>query len=177
MAKYISILRGINVSGQKIIKMADLRTHLSTIGLTNVSTYIQSGNIIFDSELNEQLEISKHIADKIRNEYGFEVPVLTLKHEELVAAAENNPYNGNEPVEQLLITFLETEATQEHIASIDSEKYLPDEFTIQDKTVYLNIKGGYGKSKLSNNFFESKLKVKATTRNMKTVYKLIELSQ
>lgn len=177
MATYISILRGINVSGQKLIKMADLKQHYEAIGFTEVQTYIQSGNVIFSS--SEKVDkLSQLISQKIKEVYDFDVPVLVLTKEELISARENNPYlKKGEPIEQLLITFLEKPPSQERIEAIDKARYLPDEFSIDNKRVYLNIVGGYGKSKLSNNLFESKLKIAATTRNLKTVNKLIELSK
>lgn len=177
MSTYISILRGINVSGQKKIKMADLKEHYEAIGFTNVQTYIQSGNVIFDSEKPIE-KLPGLIHSKIERVYGFSVPVLVRTREALIASKENNPYlQQSIPVEKLLITFLEHPTVQERIDAIDHSKYLPDEFIIDGKHIYLHIAGGYGKSKLSNNFFENKLKVAATTRNIKTVNKLIELSE
>ena len=176
MHTYISILRGINVSGQKLIKMAELRKQLSELGLQEVTTYIQSGNIIFQSSIRDSKEISHIIHKKIKEDYGFEVPVITLSREALLSAATNNPYKSDNPIEQLHITFLEDIPTSSNVDALDHTKFLPDEFEILDKAVYLNVKNGYGKSKLTNNLFESKLKVMATTRNMKTVNKLLELS-
>ena len=136
-----------------------------------------SGNVIFKSSETADT-LPEIITRKIKEVYDFEVPVLVLSRKELVSVKENNLYlKSNIPIEQLLITFLSEPASQERIDTIERVKYLPDEFIIDGSNIYLHIVGGIGKSKLSNNFFEKKLNVSATTRNLKTVNKLIELSE
>ena len=89
---YIALLRGINVSGQKKIKMADLRTYLGDAGLQDVQTYIQSGNIVFKSENADKAELAQKISDEIKEAYGFDVPVLVLTADYLQSAIEQNTY-------------------------------------------------------------------------------------
>jgi len=173
MAVYISILRGINVSGQKIIKMDDLRGLYSGMGFTNVETYIQSGNVIFQYPLTETVVLEKNINEKIAGSLYFEVPVLVKELSELKEIIRNNPFltekGGN--ISQLYATFLSSSPSAEDISKI-SGNYTPDEFAVIGKTIYLFCPGGYGKAKLSNTFFEKKLKVSATTRNWKTITEL-----
>lgn len=177
MNTYISILRGINVSGQKKIKMVNLKSHYEKLGYTNVITYIQSGNVIFESN-EEPNTCVDNITQKIEEEYGFHVPVIIRNKQELELVVENDLFitKRGEDEAKLHVTFLGKEVNPEVVLSIQREKYLPDEFILHGKEVYLFTPNGYGRTKLNNNFFERKLKVSATTRNLKTVNKLIELS-
>lgn len=173
---FISMLRGINVSGQKKIIMADLKQLFEDMGFNKVQTYIQSGNVIYLTQEKNTILVSQRIYEAIKLKYGFEVPVITLTNKELKDAALNNPYSATVEIEKLAIAFLANVPGLDRTQAIDKEKYLPDTFFIEGRNLYLHIESGFGRTKLSNNFFESKLKVVATTRNMKTVNKLIELS-
>ncbi len=175
---YIALLRGINVSGQKKILMSDLKIMFENLGFSNVKTYIQSGNVIFSSEETNTGEIAKKIEEKIKVQYGFDVPVLILTGEEIKNALAINPYLKEveiletQNLARFYVTFLSEVSEQKHLDKIDASLYAPDRFTIMGKNIYLHVVNGYGETKLSNNFFESKLKVKATTRNWKTVQTL-----
>lgn len=172
---YISLLRGINISGKKLIKMSDLKSILSEIGLENVITYIQSGNIIFQYENVENSIVSEKISKIIFDKYGFDVPVITLNRDELLKITSENPFL-NEDIEKVHITFLSEIPSNDNIKKINSINVEPDKFIIVDKAIYIFYTDKYGKTKLVTNFFENKLKVKATDRNIKTINKLIELS-
>jgi len=177
MNTYIALLRGINVSGQKKIKMADLRNQLAELGFEDVQTYIQSGNIIFKFPETEHQVLEEKIADKIAADYGFQVPVLVKKAADFQQALERNPYlkdEKNDP-KQIYFTFLSTPPSAERIKVLEEKKYDPELYTIDSTTIYLYVPNGYGRTKLNNNLFEQKLKVQATTRNLKTVRKLVEL--
>ncbi len=171
MTTYIAILRGINVSGHKMMKMEALRRLCEALGFKMVQTYIQSGNIIFNFSKAKSEELEKKIAFKILEEFKFEVPVLVMEADEVIAAIKNNPFVNKKLIDltKLHVTFLAEEPEQAAVSKIRSEDYAPDEFMIHGKTVYLYCPGGYGNTKLSNNFFERTLKVMATTRNWKTV--------
>lgn len=176
MPVYLSILRGINVSGQKKIQMADLKKLYEELKLKNVITYIQSGNVLFEAANAKGL--AKKIQEKIFEKYAFEVPVIIREGSELEAVVNINPFlkKANTQMDRLYVTFLEQEAQLDFIKKLDSSLYLPDEFKILGKEIYLHVpKDGYGNTKLSNNFFENKLKVTATTRNWKTTCELLRL--
>lgn len=177
MGKHIAILRGINVSGQKIIKMDVLKKQMEELNFKNVSTYIQSGNIIFETETSDKSVIAKQISGKIKQEYGFEVPVIVKNQADLAFALQNNPFiiKRNEHIDILHVTFLSGIPVPDHLRSIESVDYKPDEFFADRDIVYVCCPNGYGRTKLNNNFFESKLKLQATTRNWKTILKLYEL--
>lgn len=173
MKTYISLLRGINVSGHKKIVMADLKKLYETLDFKNVTTYIQSGNVIFESATNKNLE--QRIEKAISDTFTFEVPVIITTAAELKKIIENNPFihEKNIDTEKLHVTFL---AKEPKIGTITAH-YEPDSFTIIGKAIYLYCPNGYGRTKLTNTFFEKKLDTQATTRNWKTVLKLSSMSQ
>ena len=175
MHTYISILRGINVSGQKKIIMADLVKLYEDLGFTDVKTYIQSGNVVFKSakKVNNTLLV-KQIESKIMEIYGFQVPVIIRTVDDFTRIIASNPFIS-EIQENLYITFLSNLPNQNQLELLNELNFLPDEFKVVDKEIFLNI-SSYGTTKLSNSFFENKLKVTATTRNWNTVNKLLAIS-
>jgi uncharacterized protein (DUF1697 family) len=194
MKTYISILRGINVSGQKKILMADLKKLYESLGFINVQTYIQSGNIIFDYQNKEnnnnneitlaeiQQNISLQIADKIAEQYDFQVPVIIRNVEEMESCIKNNPFIGKyADLDKFHVSFLSQIPTESNIDKLNDkakEGYFgDDEYLILGKEVYLYCPNGYGITKLSNNFLENKLKVIVTTRNWKTVNELLRIAK
>ena len=179
MNKYISVLRGINVSGQKKIKMSDLKSLYELLDFQNVVTYIQSGNVIFDTSVENTDDLKITIEKAIEEKYKFHVPVEIRTNHEIENIISNCPFGSvslEEDGTKVLVTFLSSEP-QEALAS-EIQKYVvaPEKLFIRGKVVYLYCPNGYGNSKLSNNFLEKKLKVEATTRNWKSVHKLHELS-
>jgi uncharacterized protein (DUF1697 family) len=179
METYISILRGINVSGQKLIRMEELKTLYERLGFSDVTTFIQSGNVIFKTGLEIPVNaLSEKIEKAIEEKYKFFVPVIIRTADEIQAILVSNPFLDEEDIdrEKLHVTFLD--ADPQHALSVDilANDLFPDRFVIIGKDVYLYCPGGYGNTKLSNAFFEKKLKVKSTTRNWKTVGKLGELA-
>ena len=179
MTTYISILRGINVSGQRLIKMEALRKLYMDSGFQHVQTYIQSGNVIFQYKESDLHHLENKITQMISVTFSFEVPVLVMNINELRSVLENNPYTKDKAKDPAFfhITFLSAEPAQERLDKIKKEQYYPDEFECSGKAIYLYCPNGYGKTKLTNNFFESKLKVIATARNWKTSLELLNLAE
>jgi len=179
MKTYIALLRGINVSGQKKIKMADLKVSLEKLNFTDIVTYIQSGNLIFKSDLNSIAEVEKLIHDAILNDFGFDVPTLIKTPQEFINTIENNPFEKDTSKDPKLfyVVFLKEKPLSENIAVLKTYDYSPEEYILDDKIIYFYPANGAGKAKMNNNFFEKKLKVQATTRNWRTTLKLVELSQ
>lgn len=177
MQTYISILRGINVSGHKPIKMDALQKMYADLNFKNIQTYIQSGNIIFQNKKTTHKDLEKKIAKNIFEEFGFEVPVIVKELGELTTIVKNNPFvnKRNEDLTKLHITFLSQEPEQINVEKIKGGQYQSDEFILIGSTIYLFCPNGYGNTKLSNTFFENKLKVVATTRNWKTTNELANI--
>ncbi|MEI6434221.1 MAG: DUF1697 domain-containing protein [Bacteroidota bacterium] len=180
MTTYISILRGINVSGQRKILMADLKAIYENLGFSNVATYIQSGNVVFSSGIGlTSPEIAQIIEKQILGQYGFEVPVIVRTLEQMKLTISRNPFLQMPDIDQekLHVTFLSELPLESNVEKIVAHDFSPDRFTIIENDVYLYCPVSYGNTKLSNKFFESKLKVTATTRNWATVRRLAEIGE
>ncbi|GKT34411.1 Protein of unknown function DUF1697 like protein [Aduncisulcus paluster] len=174
--KKIAILRGINVGGRRKLPMAELKELCAELGLTDVRTYIQSGNIIFSSPISgKDLEVV--LENAIISRFGFDVPVIIRTAEELQHSVEKNPfYSPKADITALHLTLLKDFPADEDVSCLELPEGISDRFVLQDKDVFIFCAGKYHKTKLSNAFFEKKLKVRTTTRNWKTILKLIELS-
>jgi len=176
---YISILRGINVSGQKIIRMDILREIYESLNFLNIKTYIQSGNVIFQFRKSENIDLEKLISSQIQKRFGFEVPVIVLSLDEMKDIIERNPYTAEntKDITYLHVTILSSNPEQINFETINEVKFPGEEFELIERAVYLYCPYGYGKTKLSNTFFEKKLKVGATTRNWRTTLELLNIAK
>ena len=175
---YIAILRGINVSGAKTIKMEALRFTFQKLGFENVATYIQSGNVVFTVAETKTSELAAKITGAIKTDFGFDIPVIVLSAAELQSIFKNNPLNDGTRDEAFLhVTFLAESPAAFNFSDIEAKKQGEEEIMISGKVVYLYCPHGYGKTKLTNTFLESKLKVAATTRNWKTTCELLRMTK
>lgn len=175
MNTYITLLRGINVAGQKIIHMGDLRSWLNHPELLNVKTYIQSGNLILHSHLNPH-DVSNTISSIILQKTNFEIDTFTLTPDFLLQIVSQNPF-------QLLASRNQHVYVSFFLSTIPAnafnkiEPLSPHEHvSLHENHLYFFPENGYSSSKLNNNFFEKKLKTTCTTRNMKTLETLLEMS-
>ncbi|MCI2230063.1 DUF1697 domain-containing protein [Polaribacter sp. MSW13] len=172
MKTFIVLLRGINVSGKNKLPMAELRNLLNILDFKNVQTYIQSGNIILDSEDSKSIVCQK-IKEGILNQFGYDVPVIARTISEWKIAIDNYPFSlENEKI--VAFTFLDRSPK---ISEIEIKNIRGDQFKIANEVVYLYCPIGFGKTKITNNVLEKKLNVIATTRNFKTTEKLLELAK
>ena len=162
------------MSGHKKIKMAELREQLTTLGFINLETYIQSGNIVFQSKETNQTKLETDIYNNIKSNYGFDVPVMVVEMAELKQVIETNPFPNQPGIgeKDLYFVFLSEEPSQ------DLKKNVPktEGFEFGEKVIYLNLPEGAGNTKLTTNFFEGKLKVRCTARNLRTTNKLYEMA-
>lgn len=168
--KYVAILRGINVGGKNLIKMDALRISMEEFGFQSVSTYIQSGNICFESCMKDNLEIAVKLKDGIEKNFQFTILVLVFKKEEFDEIVNENPFvkHSNFDTKFIHITFLESEIDSNLIPQLEEKCSESEQLFCLGKAVYLYLPTGYGTTKLSNNFIEKKLKNLATTRNWNT---------
>lgn len=178
MPIYIALLRGINVSGHKIIKMEKLRLVLGELEFKSIATYIQSGNIIFETDIKDTTVLEDQISAAIEKHFGFEVPVMVLTPDELKTVVNRNPFKDQvmEDPMQPYVAFLSKKPETEALETLSSIDFGGDRFVNIDKTLYLFYAISAAKTKLSNVIIEKKLKLKATSRNWKTILKLIELA-
>ncbi len=180
MQTYIALLRGINIGGRKKVLMKDLKQIFLDLSFSNIHTYIQTGNILFSSHSKENpIELANKIKEVITINYDFEVPIIVKKGNEWNTLVANNPFTKKEeiPIEYLHATFLKETPPKKQIEELEKNTFSPDQFKIIDKTVYIYCPRKYSETKLGNTFLEKKLKVQATTRNWKTVLKILELSK
>ena len=182
MTGYIALLRGINVGGKNKIKMAELRESLTAIGLENVRTYIQSGNILFQS--NKQKKILKEeIEYKIMQDYQLSIPVILRTSEEWEQIMKACPFSAEEITkaeadsigESLYVAFFPSNPSKDNLVSLQKFQNEKEKYHIQNKEIYLLFYDSIHNSKLANQL--QKLDTQSTTRNWKTVNKLATMSK
>ncbi|GGP16708.1 DUF1697 domain-containing protein [Oceanobacillus neutriphilus] len=180
MTVYIALLRGINVGGKNKIKMAELRESLTAIGLENVRTYIQSGNILFQSGKQEK-KLSEEIEHKIMQDYRLSIPVTLRTREELEQITTACPFSTEEITkaeadsigESLYVAFFSSNLSKVNLESLQKFQNKNEKYHIQNKEIYLLFHNSIRNSKLANQL--QKLDIQSTTRNWKTVNKLAEI--
>jgi len=182
---YIALLRGINVGGKNSLPMSALAAMFTAAGALNVRTYIQSGNVVFAASPALAGKIPRLIRDAITKRCGFDVPVVLRSADEWADAVKRNPFKEEDikvdskadgPV-ALHVAFLETAPTAAQLASLDPNRSPPDRFIIIGREIYLLCPNGLGKSKLTNAYFDSKLKTVSTMRNWNTALTLMRMSE
>ena len=177
METYIILLRGINVSGQKIIKMEVLREILSQSNFSEVQTYIQSGNIVLRAHGQTPKQIEAHIAQQIQQHFGFAVEVFAYTLAQFRQQVAQAKFPHDAPDNQLYISFLRCETTPETLAKLAPAQTNSEQVWQHATALYLYCPNGYGKTKLTNTYIEQKLKTTATTRNLKTSHTLIQMAE
>jgi len=177
MATYVALLRGINVSGANKIRMESLKTTFENLGFRAVTTYIQSGNVVFDADGSpDDLSLRAHRA--ISAAYGYDVEVIVKTREELEAVRSGNPFLQRSEVDlkKLHVTFLAGDPADLSSIEAPSGGSGKDEYVITGREIYLHCPDGYGRSKIANGFWERKLALPATTRNWNSIGKLCEIA-
>ncbi|MGG0301575.1 DUF1697 domain-containing protein [Bacillus albus] len=171
MTIYIALLRGINVGGHKIIKMADLKQMFESIELKQVKTYIQSGNIVFKSEEDIKF-LKERIQSEIKNVFSFDVPVMLRTNDEFINIIKGCPYDADSLVEgeSIHVAFLANELSEKEKDQLLMQKNETEDCYIDENVVYLFFKNSIRNSKLINQF--QRLHIPATVRNWRTVSKL-----
>ena len=177
MTIYIALLRGINVGGKNRIKMDELRKLMNSIGLNQVQTYIQSGNILFQSEKGEET-LCQLIESEIERVFGFLVNVIIRTSVELDKIIESCPFSEEEIVEaestsereRLYVALLQEIPNQERMNQLSTFKREDERFLNEGKEIYLLFNKSIRNSKLANNL--QKLDVPCTVRNWKTINRL-----
>lgn len=178
MPTFISLLRGINVSGQRKIRMADLKDAYEGLGLTNVNTYLQSGNVVFDGKIRSASKVIEMLERKIQSDFDYDVTVMLRTPGDLERIIKSNPFSAqarNDP-SKVHVTFLASRPSTGMVKSVEVVDACGDEFSVGPQEILLHCPNGYGKTKLNNAFFERKLKVPATTRNWNTVMALYDMA-
>ncbi len=175
MTIHVAFLRGINVGGRKVIKMDNLKAIFESLQFQNVKTYIQSGNVIFETAEDSVAVLQNKIESKLEEVLGYTVTAIIRTASELDEVIQRNPFAGTVDDGMLYVTFLSKEPSAEEIDRLASHKSDVDDFRLLNREVYLVCRKGYGRSVFSNSFLENKLGVLATTRNWQTVNRIASM--
>lgn len=176
MIKFAAFLRGVNVGGHHIVKMEDVRRIFASMGFENVKTYIQSGNAIFETAEKNVDSLTEKIERKLFDAVGFEVKTMLRTISELEAAAAHNPFSESENV-KVYITFLSAQPDAETARAVASLGNELESFRVRNRELYSSLDKRVKKSLFTNNFTVRYLNVSGTTRNLRTVDKMILLSK
>ena len=178
--RYAALLRGINVGGHKKVPMAELRELLTELGHGDVATYLQSGNAVFSSTSQDEQALATALERAIQQRFGFGVDCLVRSGPYLRAVVDDCPFPAAElEGKQLHVTYFSQPVGPERLASIDAAAFLPEEFRLGDRALYLYAPNGLGRSKLAEALGRPSLfkGIVATSRNWNTVVKLAELTR
>jgi uncharacterized protein (DUF1697 family) len=169
---HVALLRGINVGGKNILPMKDLAQIFADASCTDVRTYIQSGNVIFQAP-SGAAGVADTIKAKIEKRFGYRVPVILRTSEELLKTIRDNPFLAAAPDQKWLhVYFLGATPSARAIATLDPNRSAPDAFQVRGQVIYLHLPNGMARTKLTNAYFDSKLSTICTARNWATVLKL-----
>ena len=178
MTIFVSLFRGINVGGNRIVKMPDLKALHEALGLQNVVTYIQSGNVIFTSDTTDTTQLERDIEAAFSEKFGFHSHVVVRSLSDIQALIANTPFQNSldKEAKWIAVLFLSTHPADNALAEIRKAYSGPEEIVISGKDVYLYYPEGVGRSKLTSALLDKKLQTHGTARNWNTVLKLQELS-
>ncbi len=179
MTTFLSLFRGINVGGNNKVKMDELKAVHAALGLTDVLTYIQSGNVVFKSDRTDTTHLQQQIAASFATTFGFHAEVTIRTCDELNTIIAQNPFQ-NQPDKDpkwIAVLFLATLPTSTAQETLHASYTGPEEIFCIGKEVYIYYPDGIGRSKLAHSFLEKKLQTSGTARNLNTILKLQELAQ
>ena len=172
MPRYIAFLRAINVGGTTIIKMSDLKKMFESFQLKNVQTYIQTGNVIFESEEEDSSTLEEQIERQLEKASGKRIRLFVRTIREVLAIARDCPFSPQDG-QVVHVAILERKPERKNIEALISLCSEADDFAVDGKQAY-NLRRDRERSVFSNNFIERVLSVSATTRNLTTIKKLVE---
>ena len=177
MPTVISLLRGINVGGHKKIKMADLKALYGSLGLRQVRTVLQSGNVVFEADEGELAGLSGRLEAAIREGFGFDVQVITRTREAFEGAIERQPFDSAQLEEpgKVAVVFLSAVPEPGLVAGLRERNVGREVIFDGGRELYIFYSDGMARSKLDNKRIEGALKVGSTARNWNTCGRLLKL--
>lgn len=175
MSQYIVFLRAVNVSGKNIIKMQTLKEVLQAAGFEGLQTYIQSGNLLLESKLKAPA-LQKQLKALIAAEFQLDIEVFVKSREALQQALDHCPFGSECAPNRVFITFLDRRPDAALLEQLQAVDHKAEVFGVWEEVLYFYLPDGMAKSKMSNQYFETKLKLKATGRNVNTVNKMLDLA-
>ena len=177
MTRWIALLRGVNVGGGNKIAMSALRESCEGCGFERVSTYIQSGNLVFDAS-GDEASVTTALRKLLTDDHGLKVPVVVRTAKEMDRLVDRHPglAAGIDP-KYLHIVFLDKKVKQADAERVDRSRFEPDLFEVDGREIYVTYPSGSGRPKLTIDVFEKAFGVTATARNVNTVHQLVELAR
>lgn len=173
MTLYLALLRGINVGGRSRVPMKELAAAMQSNGYENVTSYLQTGNVFFESEQTDVNELASDLQELILTEFGTTTPVVIRTSDQYEAASTTHPFGDHEDdFKKLHVMFLDLEPEPAAIEGLDSDRSPGDSFRVDGREIYLHLRNGAGRTKLTIDYFERCLGVVATGRNWNTVQTL-----
>jgi uncharacterized protein (DUF1697 family) len=172
--EYVALLRGINVGGRNKLPMKDLAVMFQKAGCTEVQTFIQSGNVLFNAPAKIARQIPVLVPVEIERKFGHRPPFVMRTAQQFAAVLENNPFPGVDE-DHLYVMFLASAPEAARVKTLDPARSAPDTFLVRGTEIYLNLPNGAGETKLTNAYFDSKLATTSTFRNWRTLTKLTQL--
>ena len=174
---YVALLRGINVSGKRVLPMKNLVAMFVAAGCHEVESYIQSGNVVFHARPALVAKLPSAIAKAISGRFGFDVPIILRAARELHQVARNNPFvRAGAPLETLHVMFLAGRPAAARVARLQADRSPPDAFAVRGREIYLHCPHGFGRTRLTNDYFDTTLATTSTVRNWRTVLRLLEMT-
>ena len=175
---YVALLRGVNVGGKNQLPMRDLAAMFVNAGCAQVRTYIQSGNVVFSAQERRRDKLPKLLAKTIEERFGFRTPVILRTRKQLGDAIQSNPFvTAGVDEKALHVFFLSDLPDAAGIGKLDPERSPPDAFRVVAREVFVHLPNGMARTKLTNAYFDTKLRVTSTARNWRTVLKLYEMTE
>lgn len=177
MPNYLCLLRGINVAGQKLIKMDALREIFKAQGYQSVSTYIQTGNIFFSHPESSPEKVRSNIESMLHHSLGYEVAAIIREAHQMQDIFARNPFANREEVQtkQIYIAYLDQVPSKENIIDFEAMSNDIEEVRVVGEEVWFLYGNGAGNAKITNQVLEKKLKVTSTSRNWNSTSKLRDL--
>lgn len=177
-ARYVALLRAVNVGGKNKLPMKDLAAMLAKAGCTDVKTYIQSGNAVFSATPEIAKRIPQLIPEAIAKKFGFRAPVVVRTAKELQGVADSNPFlKPGADTQALAVGFLADRPDPRRVAALDPKRSPGDSFEVCGREIYLCLPSGFAKTKLTTAYFDSGLATTSTFRNWRTVLTLLEMTK
>lgn len=174
--RYVAFLRGINVGGKNMIKMEQLRGIVAGLGFENVKTYVNSGNVIFETKKADDKKLASRINKAIANELALDISVMVRSIEEIKEIIAKNPYTGKfESHKDMHVFFLDDELSELHRELLLANKRDTELITLDGRTIYYLLRISIIDSVLGKGFIDKKLRIQSTARNWRTVNKIAEM--
>ena len=174
--RYVALLRGINLGGNVMVKMGDLRKAFEGLGFENVKTYINSGNIAFDTKKSSETKLVNLIEAAVEKMMGRQISVMVREQKDIDRILKNNPFDGQyESHKHMHVLFLKDKMPKEKEELLQASALPGEKYEVRDREIYNLLPQGVAGSLLTKGFFEKKPRVSYTGRNWRTVEKLAEL--